>query len=146
MTRTLTPHCPFCGLRFGSRPLLELHIREDHLHRDPLRKPDQRDPNPRPSGQQRDGPARHDQPTMASRTQEAVTVSDTRRPRKRGTGWAAAAVRRTASAFRHANAELLLASEALFRPAGAQQPPRREDPPASGHTRPATSDPADRAA
>jgi len=30
MTSTLTPACPLCGLRYASKPLLELHIREDH--------------------------------------------------------------------------------------------------------------------
>ena len=33
MPSTLTPTCPFCGLRYANRPLLELHIREDHLQR-----------------------------------------------------------------------------------------------------------------
>jgi hypothetical protein len=32
MTSTLIPACPLCGLRYESRPLLELHIREDHRH------------------------------------------------------------------------------------------------------------------
>jgi hypothetical protein len=31
MPSTLTPTCPFCGLRYVNRPLLELHIREDRL-------------------------------------------------------------------------------------------------------------------
>ena len=31
MSATLIDTCPLCGLRFGSRPLLELHIRDDHL-------------------------------------------------------------------------------------------------------------------
>ena len=30
MSATLIDTCPLCGLRFGSRPLLELHIRDDH--------------------------------------------------------------------------------------------------------------------
>jgi hypothetical protein len=30
MPTTLIDTCPLCGLRFGSRPLLELHIRDDH--------------------------------------------------------------------------------------------------------------------
>jgi hypothetical protein len=33
MTGTPNPACPLCGLRFGSRPLLDLHIREDHRQR-----------------------------------------------------------------------------------------------------------------
>ena len=30
MPATLIDTCPLCGLRFASRPLLELHIRDDH--------------------------------------------------------------------------------------------------------------------
>jgi hypothetical protein len=30
MSSTLTPTCPMCGLGYPSRPLLELHVREDH--------------------------------------------------------------------------------------------------------------------
>lgn len=30
MPSMLNPACPLCGLRFGNKPLLELHIREDH--------------------------------------------------------------------------------------------------------------------
>ena len=33
MTSTLNPTCPLCGLRYASKPLLELHIREDHRPR-----------------------------------------------------------------------------------------------------------------
>ena len=33
MTSTLTPACPLGGLRYASKPLLELHIREDHWSR-----------------------------------------------------------------------------------------------------------------
>jgi hypothetical protein len=41
MTVTLNPSCPLCGLRFSSRPLLDLHVREDH--RDPDRTPEPAD-------------------------------------------------------------------------------------------------------
>ena len=34
MPSTLIPACTLCGLRFSSRALLDLHIREDHLERD----------------------------------------------------------------------------------------------------------------
>ena len=30
MPSTLNPACPLCGLRFGNKPHLELHVREDH--------------------------------------------------------------------------------------------------------------------
>ena len=33
MPSTLTPTCPLCGLQYASRPLLELHLREDHPQR-----------------------------------------------------------------------------------------------------------------
>ena len=33
MTSMLNPTCPLCGLRYASKPLLELHIREDHRPR-----------------------------------------------------------------------------------------------------------------
>jgi hypothetical protein len=42
MTVTLNPTCPLCGLRFASRPLLDLHVREDH------RDTDHRAPDPTP--------------------------------------------------------------------------------------------------
>jgi hypothetical protein len=33
MPTMLIPTCPLCGLRYGNRALLELHIREDHRPR-----------------------------------------------------------------------------------------------------------------
>ena len=33
MSSMLTTTCPFCGLRFPGRPLLDLHMREDHRER-----------------------------------------------------------------------------------------------------------------
>jgi hypothetical protein len=33
MPSTPNPACPQCGLRFGNKPLLDLHIREDHRQR-----------------------------------------------------------------------------------------------------------------
>ena len=30
MPSTMNPDCLLCGLRFGNKPLLDLHIREDH--------------------------------------------------------------------------------------------------------------------
>jgi len=30
---TINPTCPLCGLRYGDRMLLDLHIREDHAQR-----------------------------------------------------------------------------------------------------------------
>jgi hypothetical protein len=50
MPTMLIPTCPFCGLRYANRPLLELHIREDHRPR-PRTRPDSRDPAGTPSSQ-----------------------------------------------------------------------------------------------
>jgi hypothetical protein len=53
MPTTLTGTCPLCGLRFGNRPLLELHIREDH-RRSPVRRksgPDSADDGDSPEDQ-----------------------------------------------------------------------------------------------
>ena len=128
MTTTLTPTCPLCGLRFESRPLLELHLREDHAHtgrpaasQDGL---DARASGPRPSDR-----AGRDQSAAPSRTQESVAPKNQRpgQPRSRRT---AAVLRRVAGAFRHANAELQLASEAMLRPPGARRPLGLADPPA----------------
>jgi hypothetical protein len=35
MPSMLNPACPLCGLRFGNKPLLDLHLREDHRQRVP---------------------------------------------------------------------------------------------------------------
>lgn len=136
MTSTLTPTCAFCGLRFASSPLLDLHVREDHLHRHRPPEPGHDNSSSRPSGQHRHGPAPHSKPAMTTRTEQAATTSGTRRPR----------ASRAVTALRRAGAELLLASRALLRRAGARQPQHQEDRPASPRSRPAaTSSPADHA-
>ena len=50
MTSTLTPACPLCGLRYESRPLLELHIREDHRRQPGRRGPSGTEASPPPAG------------------------------------------------------------------------------------------------
>lgn len=50
MPTMLIPTCPLCGLRYASRPLLELHIREDHRSRRGAG-PDGRDPGGTPNPQ-----------------------------------------------------------------------------------------------
>ncbi|MGH3199238.1 MAG: hypothetical protein ACRDOH_31360 [Streptosporangiaceae bacterium] len=45
-------------------------------------------------------------------------------------GWALTALRALTRTLRHVNAELLLASEAIFRPAGPPPPRSRADEPA----------------
>jgi hypothetical protein len=64
MTSTLNPACPLCGLRYASRPLLELHIREDHRSRG------RRDPGgtrvrPARAGSPADGPGPASRPAPA---------------------------------------------------------------------------------
>lgn len=118
MTGTPTPTCQLCGLRFASRPLLELHIREDHR------------------GERRDGPGRDRDGTRATpasarparsrglaakpsrTTKEAAATAAARRPRR---GPALTVPRRAIRALRHVNDELLAASEAII---GSARAPR----------------------
>ena len=139
MTSTLIPTCSFCGLRFENRPLLELHLREDHPGRGPAGAPASQ-PHPQsPAGEDRRRPA-------DSRT-KAGTITGPRRPRRPLTGWAMTGLRRITGAFRHANAELLLASELTFHPAGRPRPPQPADPPVEADAHQAgTSGRTDRAA
>lgn len=130
MTSTLTPTCAFCGLRFDSRPFLELHVREDHVHLARPAETVQGGPDARTSGPRPNGPARHGQSVAPSRPQEPVTTRNARRPDQPRAGGIVAVLRRVAGAFRRANAELLLASEAMLRPAGAPRTRRPADPPA----------------
>lgn len=48
-------------------------------------------------------------------------MTATRRPRRRGPGWARTALRRAISTIRYANDELMRASEVIFRPAAVPQ-------------------------
>ena len=122
MTSTLTPACPLCGLRYASKPMLGLHIREDHRpHRrarpgrpdiaggTPVSSP----PAGRPSSR-RTGLA-----SRSSRTGKEVTaMTATRRPRP---GQVLTVPRRVLRALRHVNDELTRASEAIIRTARAPQ-------------------------
>jgi hypothetical protein len=146
MTSTLTPTCPACGLRFENRPILELHIREDHRkHGHPA------GPRPGNPAGSAASPLRHRSP--ANGHGESPTVSGTtagpgttgrRRPRRLRAGTAMTALRRVAGGFRRANAELLLASEAMRRLPG--NPRRPADPPAGRDAHQAAGERADRAA
>lgn len=137
MTSTLTPTCSFCGLRFENRPLLELHLREDHPQRGPAGTPASQ-PHPRSPAS---GHGRH---PANSRTKAGTTVTGPRRPL---IGWAMTGLRRITGAFRHANAELLLASELMLHPAGRPRPPQPADPPAEADAHQAgISERTDRAA
>lgn len=121
MSSTLNLACPLCGLRYASRPLLELHIREDHR---PLRRaqPGRLDAGgTRASSSTGGSPSRRT--GLASRpsrtTNEVNAMTATRRPR-------AARVmtvpRRVLRVLRHVNDELMRASEAIVRSARAPQP------------------------
>jgi hypothetical protein len=125
MTSTLIPTCSFCGLRFDNRPLLELHLREDHPQRRPA--------------------AETGQPADSDAKAKTGVATDPPRPRRPQRGWAATGLRRVTATFRHANAELLLASELLLRrPDGQPQP---ADPPAEADAhQPSTSTQTDRVA
>lgn len=142
MSSTLTLTCSVCGLRFTSRPLLELHIREDHLQRHHHAAPDRGDPAGARTSQPRAGSvARRDgQPSGPPRTtNEVITMTATRPQRRLRAGWAMTALRRMIRTPRLVNAELLLASEAIFRPAGAPRDRSRADVPAGTHVHAATA-------
>lgn len=127
MTSTLTPTCAFCGLRFDSRPLLELHVREDHAHLDRPAVAAQGGPDARTSRPRPTSPAGHGQSVAPSRAQGPAATGDARLTARPRTGRAMAVLRRVAGAFRRADAELLLASAAMRRPAGAPRPRRPAD-------------------
>lgn len=147
MTSTLNPACPLCGLRYASKPLLELHIREDHR---PLRRARPGRPGvaggtrvsspPAGSPSRRSGLA-----TGPSRTAKEVTaMTATCSPRP---GQVSTVPRRVLRALRLVNDELTRASEAIIRSARAPQPRPRIHAPAARDTALGTAaDHADRAA
>jgi hypothetical protein len=63
MTSTLTSACPLCGLRYDSKPLLELHMGEDHRQRRHAQ-PGRRDPGG--TGDPRRLAAQHADPAWTS--------------------------------------------------------------------------------
>ena len=116
MTGALHPSCPLCGLRFGSRPLLDLHIREDHRQRG------YRDPGDAQIPATRSGSAspRHKPAAMPLRvTKEVTAMTATDRPRP---GSVRPGPRRVIHALRYVNNELTRAFEAIIRSARAPQP------------------------
>ena len=130
MTSTPNPACPLCGLGYASKPLLELHIREDHRPRHRAQ------PGPLEAGgtgvssPAADSPSRR--PGLASRpartVKEVTAMTATRRPRIRQV---MTVPRRVLRALRHANDELMRTSEAIICSARAPQSrphPRRPRP------------------
>jgi hypothetical protein len=126
MTSTLTPTCSFCGLRFENRPLLELHVRDDHAQLGTSAQSRQGKPagapvpQPHPSSQAN----RHGQRAAGPRTEARTAIAGPRRH----TGWAMTSMRRAIGAFRHANAEVMLASELMRHPAGRPRTRQSADP------------------
>lgn len=138
MTGTLNPACPMCGLRFASKPLLELHIREDHRRRDQRAQPGRRAPGgSRATSARADRPAhRHGLPSGPSRSRKEVTsMTATHHPRARQVR---TIPRRAIRALRYVNDELMRAHEAIIRPARAPLSRPRAKAPAGGHPRSAT--------
>ena len=134
MTSTLNPACLLCGLRYASRPLVVLHIREDHR------------------------PHRHAQPgrldvggTRASwlaagspsRTMEGTAPTAASPAARAGTD----RPRRELRAFRQVNYGLMRAPGAVIRPARAPRSrPRMQAPAARGTLPDTAADHADQAA
>ena len=123
MTSTLNPTCPLCGLRYASKPMLELHIREDHRPRHRAQ-PGRLDAGGTGASSAAGSPSRRT--GLASRpprtVREVTAMTATRRPR---TGQVMTIPRRVLRTFRHVNDELMCASEAIIRSARAPQPTRR---------------------
>jgi hypothetical protein len=146
MTSTLTPACPLCGLRYASKPLLELHIREDHRPRRRA-KPGRRDAGGTGVASPVAGrPSRRSSlASRPSRTAKEVTaMTATHRPRLRRV---MTVPRRVLRALRYANDELTRASEAIIRSARAPQSRPQIQAPAARDTHPGTlTERADRAA
>lgn len=142
MTSTLNPACPLCGLRYASKALLDLHIREDHRPQ-----PGRLDAGgTRSSPPVADGSSRRSGlASKPSRTVKEVTaVTATRRPRA---GQVTTVLRRVLRALRLANDEMMRASEAMIRSARAPQPRPQAQVAAARDARHGTAvDRADRAA
>jgi hypothetical protein len=120
MTSTLNPACPLCGLRYQSKPLLEVHIREDHRQQPGRRGSGGAGASPPVGGD----PGRYDPASGPSRTMREVTGVTTTRD-SRG-GQVIAIARRALRSLRHVNDELLRAGEAIIGTARALQPRRAQ--------------------
>ena len=117
MTSTLTPACPLCGLRYDSKPLLELHVREDHRQRRRAQ-PGRRD-RVGTGGSPASGSPSHRSglDSRPSGTVKEVTAMTADRA-----GSVMTAARQVIRALRHADAELLRVGEAIIRSARAPRP------------------------
>lgn len=135
MPSTLNPACPLCGLRFGNKPLLDLHIREDHRQRVPRAQDGHRDPgSTRVAAPPAYGPLHgHDGTPTPSRTTKEATARTTRR--RRPAGRAITAMRRALRAVRNVSDEPLRASGAAIRSTRAWQARPQTPAPPGGQRR-----------
>jgi hypothetical protein len=113
MASTHNPVCPLCGLQYASRPLLELHFREDH-------------------------PPRNRAPSQI--TNGMITMTATQPPGQPGSpsqprsGWTRIALRRAIGRLKSLNDEFVRGQEAMFRSTRAPRPASRPEAPASKDT------------
>jgi hypothetical protein len=121
MPSTMNPDYLLCGLRFGNKPLRDLHIREDHRQPVPRVQDGHLDPgSTRADASRADGPPHgHDLASAPSRITKEATVRTTRRRRRRPGHHRPA---RGLRAVRCVSDELLRASGAVIRSARAPQP------------------------
>ena len=125
MPSTMNPDCLLCGLRFGNKPLLDLHIREDHRQPVPRAQDGHLDPgSTRARASRADGPPHgHDLASAPSRITKEATARTTRRRRRAGR--AITALRGGLRAIRCVSDELLRASGASSAPPAHRSPARR---------------------
>jgi hypothetical protein len=101
MSSTLATTCPFCGLRFPGRPLLDLHMREDHLERNRPAEADHDDSDDTGTpGGGAGGPSRGDGPASGQARiahEEVIAMTTKQRPRS---GRAMTALRRAIGILR----------------------------------------------
>ncbi len=145
MTSTLTPACPLCGLRYASKPLLELHMREDHRPRRRAQ-PGRLDAGSTRASSAAGSPSRRtglaSGPSRTAKEVNAMTAA-----RRSRTGQVMTVPRRVLRALRHVNDELTRASVANIRSARAPQPRPQIQASAARDTHPGiAADRADRAA
>lgn len=145
MTSTLTPACPLCGLRYDSKPLLELHVREDHRqrrHAQPGRRDRGGTGGSPPSGSPSHRSGLDSRPSGTVKEVTAMTAMTADRG-----GSVMTAARRVIRALRHADAELLRVGEAIIRSARAPRPrPQSQARVARPAQRDTATERADRAA
>jgi hypothetical protein len=105
MPSTLNPACPLCGLRFGNKPLLDPHLRDDHRQRVACPRDDHLDPgSSRAPASGVDTPRDpHDVASTPSRTSKETTATQTRRGRRHGR--AVTALRKALHALRYVSGE-----------------------------------------